>query len=1087
MPKRTDIKKILIIGSGPIVIGQACEFDYSGAQACKALRDEGYEVVLVNSNPATIMTDPELAHRTYIEPLTKEYLEEILARERPQAILPTVGGQTALNLAVELSESGILEKYKVEMIGASLRAIKVAEDRLWFKDACRKIGLEVPASALVNNAQDALRLCDQLGFPLVIRPSFTLGGTGGSIAYNREEFGEAISHALDMSPVHEALVEESVLGWKEYELEVMRDFRDNFVVICSIENFDPMGVHTGDSITVAPAQTLTDKEYQRMRDAAAAIVREVGVETGGSNVQFGINPANGRMVVIEMNPRVSRSSALASKATGFPIAKIAARLAVGMTLDEISNDITKKTPACFEPTIDYVVVKIPKWQFEKFPGADTTLGTQMKSVGEVMAIGRTFKEALQKGIRSLEPHTPWRAPAETPESLLREKLATPRADRLHWLLTAVERGLPASEICELTKIDPWFIQQCEEINAMNHRAARVTVETASKDLLREVKRHGTSDEVLAQIWKTTPAAVRLQRARYGVAPVFKRVDTCAAEFESFTPYMYSTYEDEDESEPTTKPKIMILGSGPNRIAQGIEFDYCCCHASFALREDGYETIMVNCNPETVSTDYDTSDRLYFEPLTLEDVLAIVEKEKPQGVIVQFGGQTPLNLALELKRNGVPIIGTTPESIDLAEDRRRFGRLLEELKIPQPRNGTALIPEEAARVAGEIGLPVLVRPSYVLGGRSMVIAYDVNTVQEYVAQAALMGPARPVLIDQFLEEATEVDVDALADGTDVVIGGIMEHIEEAGVHSGDSSCVLPPVSLSPKILDTIRDYTRRLALALKVVGLMNVQYAIQRDTVYVLEVNPRASRTVPYVSKATGVPLAKVASRLMAGKRLADMKLPLVRNNGVMEIAVHDFYAVKSPVFPFNKFRGVDTILGPEMRSTGEVMGVSTSYGQAFAKAQLAAGQRLPQKGTVFLSVNDRDKRHVGPLGKDLRALGFRLLATRGTAAALEAAGIEAEPVFKVNEGRPNIVDLVKTRKIDLIINTPLGRESFYDEKSIRRAAIRHNVPCITTLSAASAAALGIRALLDQKTEVAALQDLHRGRVPATGSTATSGD
>jgi carbamoyl-phosphate synthase large subunit len=1083
MPKRKDIKKILIIGSGPIVIGQACEFDYSGAQACKALRSEGYEVVLVNSNPATIMTDPELAHRTYIEPLTKEYLEEIISRERPQAILPTVGGQTALNLAVELAESGILEKYKVEMIGASLRAIKVAEDRLWFKDACRKIGLEVPASALVNNAQDALRLCDQLGFPLVIRPSFTLGGTGGSIAYNREEFGEAISHALDMSPVHEALVEESVLGWKEYELEVMRDFRDNFVVICSIENFDPMGVHTGDSITVAPAQTLTDKEYQRMRDAAAAIVREVGVETGGSNVQFGINPENGRMVVIEMNPRVSRSSALASKATGFPIAKIAARLAVGMTLDEISNDITKKTPACFEPTIDYVVVKIPKWQFEKFPGADTTLGTQMKSVGEVMAIGRTFKEALQKGIRSLEPHTAWRAPAETPESLLREKLATPRADRIHWLMTAVERGLPASEVCELTKIDPWFIQQMEEINAMNRRAATVTVETASRDLLREVKRYGTSDEVLAQIWKTTPAAVRLQRARYGVAPVFKRVDTCAAEFESFTPYMYSTYEEEDESDPQPGPKIMILGSGPNRIAQGIEFDYCCCHASFALREDGYETIMVNCNPETVSTDYDTSDRLYFEPLTLEDVLAIVEREKPQGVIVQFGGQTPLNLALELKRNGVPIIGTTPESIDLAEDRRRFGRLLEELKIPQPRNATALVPEEAARVAGEIGLPVLVRPSYVLGGRSMVIAYDVNTVQEYVAQAALMGPARPVLIDQFLEEATEVDVDALADGTDVVIGGIMEHIEEAGVHSGDSSCVLPPVSLSPKNLDTIRDYTKRLALALKVVGLMNVQYAIQRDVVYVLEVNPRASRTVPYVSKATGVPLAKVAARLMAGKRLADMKLPLVKHSGISEIAVHEFYAVKSPVFPFNKFRGVDTILGPEMRSTGEVMGVSTSYGHAFAKAQLAAGQRLPQKGTVFLSVNDRDKRQVGPLGKDLLALGFRLLATRGTAAALEAAGIAAEPVFKVNEGRPNIVDLIKTRKIDLIINTPLGRESFYDEKSIRRAAIRHNIPCITTLAAANAAALGIRALLDQKPEVAALQDLHRGRVPASGTTA----
>ncbi|HTB92918.1 MAG TPA: carbamoyl-phosphate synthase large subunit [Candidatus Sulfotelmatobacter sp.] len=1084
MPKRKDIHKILIIGSGPIVIGQACEFDYSGAQACKALRAEGYEVVLVNSNPATIMTDPELANRTYIEPLTKEYLEEILIKEKPDALLPTVGGQTALNLAVELAEGGILEKHKVEMIGASLRAIKVAEDRLWFKDACRKIGLEVPASALVNNAQDALRLCDQLGFPLVIRPSFTLGGTGGAIAYNKEEFADSISHALDMSPVHEALVEESVLGWKEYELEVMRDFRDNFVVICTIENFDPMGVHTGDSITVAPAQTLTDKEYQRMRDAAAAIIREVGVETGGSNVQFAINPENGKMVVIEMNPRVSRSSALASKATGFPIAKIAARLAVGMTLDEIPNDITEKTPACFEPTIDYVVVKIPKWQFEKFPGADSTLGTQMKSVGEVMAIGRTFKESLQKAIRSLEPSTPWRAPAETPDSLLREKLATPRPDRIHWILTAVERGLPAAEICDLTKIDPWFIHQIEEINQANRRAASVTVETASKDLLREVKRVGTSDEQLAQIWKTTPAVVRLQRARYGVSPVFKRVDTCSAEFESFTPYMYSTYEEEDETDATPKQKIMILGSGPNRIGQGIEFDYCCVHASFALRADGFETIMVNCNPETVSTDYDTSDRLYFEPLTLEDVLAIVEREKPHGVIVQFGGQTPLNLALELKRNGVSIVGTAPESIDLAEDRRRFGRLLDELRIPQPRNGTALVPEEAARVAGEIGLPVLVRPSYVLGGRAMVIAYDVNTVQEYVAQAALMGPARPVLIDQFLEEATEVDVDALADGTDVVIGGIMEHIEEAGVHSGDSSCVLPPVSLSPKILDTIRDYTKRLAIALKVVGLMNVQYAIQRDTVYVLEVNPRASRTVPFVSKATGVPLAKIGARLMVGRRLADMKLPLVHSNGVAEIAVHDFYSVKSPVFPFNKFRGVDTILGPEMRSTGEVMGISTSYGQAFAKAQLAAGQKLPSSGTVFISVNDRDKRQLGAIGKELVSLGFKIVATRGTASALHATGVSCEEVYKVNEGRPNIVDLIKTSKVQLVINTPLGRESFYDEKSIRRAAIRYNIPCITTLSAAHAAVRGIHALIELQREVSCLQDLHSSRVAASGNPGT---
>jgi carbamoyl-phosphate synthase large subunit len=1078
MPKRTDIQKIMIIGSGPIVIGQACEFDYSGSQACKALRSDGYEVVLVNSNPATIMTDPEVADRTYVEPLSKEYVEQIIAQERPQALLPTVGGQTGLNLAVELAESGILERYGVELIGASLRAIKVAEDRLWFKDACRKVGLDVPASALVNNVPDALKLADQLGYPVVIRPSFTLGGTGGSIAYNREEFSEAIAHALDASPVHEALVEESVLGWKEYELEVMRDFRDNFVVICSIENFDPMGVHTGDSITVAPAQTLTDKEYQRMRDAAAAIIREVGVETGGSNIQFAIDPATGRMIVIEMNPRVSRSSALASKATGFPIAKIAARLAVGMTLDEIPNDITRKTPSCFEPTIDYVVAKIPKWQFEKFPGADSTLGTQMKSVGEVMAIGRTFKEALQKGIRSLEPSSPWRAPADTPVSLLREKIATPRPDRIHWLLIALERGISAKELSDLTKIDPWFVRQLEEIVAVNRRLAAVTVETVPEDLLREAKRAGTSDEQLAQLWKTTAAAVRHRRGKARIAPVFKRVDTCAAEFESYTPYLYSTYEEVDEAEPSDRPKIVILGSGPNRIGQGIEFDYCCCHASFALREDGYETVMVNCNPETVSTDYDTSDRLYFEPLTLEDVLSVVEREKPQGVIVQFGGQTPLNLALELKRNGVPIIGTAPESIDLAEDRRRFGRLLEELQIPQPRNGTALVPEEAARVAAEIGFPVLVRPSYVLGGRAMVIAYDLNTVQEYVAQAALMGPARPVLIDQFLEEATEVDVDALADGDDVVIGGIMEHIEEAGVHSGDSSCVLPPVSLTPSVLARIRDYTNRLAKTLQVVGLMNVQYAIQRDTVYVLEVNPRASRTVPYVSKATGVPLAKVAARLMAGRRLRNLNLPVAEVDGVAEIVVRDYYAVKSPVFPFNKFRGVDTILGPEMKSTGEVMGVSKTFGRAFAKAQLAAGQRLPRSGCIFLSVSDHDKRHVAPLAKDLQQMGFRLIATRGTAAALESAGVTAEPVYKVNEGRPNIVDLVKTGKVDLVINTPLGRESFYDEKAIRRAAIRHNIPCITTLSAAHAAARGIRALIEHSIEVLNLQSLHAKKAAA---------
>ncbi|MGB9334939.1 MAG: carbamoyl-phosphate synthase large subunit [Candidatus Acidiferrales bacterium] len=1075
MPKRTDIRKILIIGSGPIVIGQACEFDYSGTQACKALRAEGYEVVLVNSNPATIMTDPEIADRTYIEPLTKEYLEAIIARERPDALLPTVGGQTGLNLAVELAEAGILEKYGVKLIGASLQAIKIAEDRLLFKDVCRKIGLEVPNSAVVNDGEEAIRLADEMGYPVVIRPSFTLGGTGGSIAYNHEEFIEAIARALDASPVHEALVEESVLGWKEFELEVMRDCRDNFVVICSIENFDPMGVHTGDSITVAPAQTLTDKEYQRMRDAAAAIIREVGVETGGSNIQFAIEPATGRMTVIEMNPRVSRSSALASKATGFPIAKIAAKLALGMTLDEIPNDITRKTPCSFEPTIDYVVVKIPKWQFEKFPGSDSTLTTQMKSVGEVMAIGRTFAEALSKGIRSLEPHTPWRAPAEVSVALMREQLAVPRPERLHWLFEAFERGMAVEEIHSLTKIDPWFLRHLEDMAKLDGRLAATKFEAVTPELMLEAKRSGASDDMLAQIWKTSADLVRTARGRMGVRPVFKRVDTCAAEFESFTPYLYSTYEEEDEADAVDRPKVVILGSGPNRIGQGIEFDYCCCHASFALKEDGYETVMINCNPETVSTDYDTSDRLYFEPLTLEDVLAVIEREKPQGVIVQFGGQTPLNLALELKKNGAPIIGTAPESIDLAEDRRRFGKLLEELKIPQPRAGTALAPAEARRVAEEIGLPVLVRPSYVLGGRAMVIAYDLKTVEEYVAQAALLasgGTLRPILIDQFLEDAIEVDVDALADGTDVVIAGIMEHIEEAGIHSGDSSCVMPAVSLSDSVKNRIRDYTARLARALNVVGVMNAQYAIQRDVVYVLEVNPRASRTIPYVSKATGVPLAKVAARLMMGRKLREMKLPLSHSNGVDELSVRGFYAVKSPVFPFNKFRGVDTILGPEMRSTGEVMGISTSYGVAFAKAQLAAGQRLPREGVVFISVNDRDKRQVASLAQDLARAGLKIIATRGTAAALMAAGIPVETVYKVNEGRPNIVDLVKTGKVDLVINTPLGRESFYDEKSIRRAAIRYNVPCITTLSAAVAAARGILAVAQQKIEVASLQELH---------------
>ncbi len=1081
MPKRTDIRKILIVGSGPIVIGQACEFDYSGTQACKALRSEGYEVVLVNSNPATVMTDPEVAARTYVEPLTLEYAKEIIARERPDALLPTVGGQTGLNLSLELAEKGVLERYGVQLIGASQKAIRIAEDRLLFKEVCRKIGLEVPASALVKETGEAIELADQIGYPLVIRPSFTLGGTGGSIAYNREEFADLIAAALDASPVHEALIEESVLGWKEFELEVMRDCRDNFVVICSIENFDPMGVHTGDSITVAPAQTLTDKEYQRMRDASAAIIREVGVETGGSNIQFGVDPATGRMVVIEMNPRVSRSSALASKATGFPIAKIAAKLAVGMTLDEIPNDITKKTPSSFEPSIDYVVVKIPKFAFEKFPGADATLTTQMKSVGEVMAIGRTFQEALRKGIRSLEPSTRWKAPAELSMALLREKLSTPGPDRIHWLFTALEQGMKTAEVHSLTRIDPWFLEHMEQIVEVDARVLATTLETCPAALLREAKRTGISDEQLAQMWKTTPATVRLLRERHGVKPVFKRVDTCAAEFESFTPYLYSTYEEENEADSDDRRKIMILGSGPNRIGQGIEFDYCCCHASFALKEDGFETIMVNCNPETVSTDYDTSDRLYFEPLTLEDVLAVIEGEKPEGVIVQFGGQTPLNLALELKRNGAKIIGTTPESIDLAEDRRRFGSLLEELGIPQPRNGSAVTPEEAVRVATEIGLPVLVRPSYVLGGRAMVIAYDLATVENYVAQAtriSTVGAMRPVLIDHFLEDATEVDVDALADGTNVVLAGIMEHIEEAGIHSGDSSCVMPSVTLKPAVLDCIRQYTAQLARALNVVGLMNVQYAVQRDTVYVLEVNPRASRTVPYVSKATGVQLAKVAARLMTGRKLSEMKLPVVMHNGIAELQAPDFYAVKSPVFPFNKFKGVDPILGPEMRSTGEVMGIATTFGLAFAKAQLAAGQRLPRQGSVFLSVNDRDKRHAVSIARELAAAGLKILATRGTAATISAAGVEVETVYKVNEGRPNIVDLVKTGKVNLIINTPLGSAAFFDEKAIRRAAIRYNIPCITTISAAHAAATGIAALATETIEVACLQDLHARKAPA---------
>jgi carbamoyl-phosphate synthase large subunit len=1067
MPKRTDIQKILIIGSGPIVIGQACEFDYSGTQACKSLKAEGYEVVLVNSNPATIMTDPEFADRTYLEPLTSEYLDAILEREKPDAILPTVGGQTALNLSVELAERGILDKHGVQLIGASLDAIKMAEDRLWFKDAMRKIGLDVPRSVLINNVEAALKAADQLGFPLILRPSFTLGGTGSGIAYNREEFEEKVRWGLQLSPVHEVLVEESVIGWKEFELEVMRDHADNAVVVCSIENFDPMGVHTGDSITVAPAQTLTDKEYQHMRDAAFAVIRAVGVETGGSNIQFAVEPETGRMVVIEMNPRVSRSSALASKATGFPIAKIAARLAVGYRLDEIPNDITQKTPSCFEPTIDYVVVKIPKWAREKFPDSDHTLGTQMKSVGEVMAIGRTFKEALMKGIRSLE--TGRKAP-ERPQDAgeLIPRLTIPHPERLWDVFFAFELGLSIEQISEITRIDPWFLNQVQQIVEMQGELKRFHLETVPATVLREAKRFGFGDLQLAEIWKTTGEAVLKRRRELGVRPVFKRVDTCAAEFESYTPYLYSSYEEEDEAEPTGRKKIIILGSGPNRIGQGIEFDYCCVHASYALKEEGFETIMVNCNPETVSTDYDSSDRLYFEPLTFEDVMAIVEEEKPTGVIVQFGGQTPLNLARQLKSAGVPIIGTSPESIDLAEDRKHFGELLAGLGIPQPENGAATNVEEALEIGRRIGYPVLVRPSYVLGGRAMVIAYDEGTLRDYVRKAEELHRAFPILVDRFLENATEVDVDALADGEEVVIGGIMEHIEEAGIHSGDSSCVLPAVQIPDEQRQTLRDYTVRLARALNVVGLMNVQYAIQNGKVYVLEVNPRASRTVPYVSKATGVPLAKTAARLMVGRKLRDLGL-----QGELPV---NFYYVKSPVFPFQKFPGVDTILGPEMKSTGEVMGMGESFGLAFAKAQLGAYHRIPTEGRAFISVNEHDKPGAIPIARALASLGFKLVATRGTAQVLRSAGLKVERVYKVNEGRPNVVDRIKDRKLDLIINTPLGRASRFDEKAIRRAAVQAGITCITTLSAAAAAVNGIREQREKGIQVKSLQELHRREV-----------
>jgi carbamoyl-phosphate synthase large subunit len=1076
VPRRADLKRVLVIGSGPIVIGQACEFDYSGSQACKALRSEGLEVVLVNSNPATIMTDPELADRTYVEPLTPAVLAAIIERERPDAILPTVGGQTALNLAVDLARAGTLDTFGVRLIGASIEAIKVAEDRLLFKDAMRQIGLDVPRSGLARTLPEAVDLARSLGFPLVIRPSFTLGGVGGGIAYNIEEFRDLAGRGLDMSPVHEVLVEESVIGWKEFELEVMRDAADNFVVICSIENVDAMGVHTGDSITVAPILTLSDKEYQRMRDAARLIIRKVGVETGGSNIQFAVNPADGRMVVIEMNPRVSRSSALASKATGFPIAKIAAKLALGYHLDEIPNDITRVTPASFEPTIDYVVVKIPRWNFEKFPQADPTLTTQMKSVGEAMAIGRTFKEAFMKGIRSLELGRSGLlfgpSPAdEEDDGALRKRLVVPTDRRIWDLFRAIGRGWSLEQIHEVTRIDPWFLRQFAELHAMQREAAGRGLKGLDEPAMRRLKRAGFGDGELAAALGVGEDEVRLRRESQGLVPVYKRVDTCAAEFESYTPYLYSSYEPSSEANPTPRRKVVILGSGPNRIGQGIEFDYCCCHAAFALREEGLETVMVNCNPETVSTDYDTADRLYFQPLTFEDVMAIIETERAGGgdvsCLVQFGGQTPLKLALALQRAGVRILGTSPDSIDLAEDRQRFAALLADLDITQPASGTATSREEARQVAASIGFPVVVRPSYVLGGRAMAIVYDMGTLDRYMAHAVDASPEHPILIDKFLEDAFEFDVDALADATGaVVIGGLMEHIEEAGIHSGDSSCVVPPFICPERHQQTIRDYTRRIARALKVVGLMNVQFATKDNVVYVLEVNPRASRTVPYLSKATGVSLAKTAARIMAGRTLAELGL-----TGDLDVAG---VFVKSPVFPFVRFPGVDTILGPEMKSTGEVMGGSTSFGVAFAKAQLAVGQRLPDRGVAFVSVNNDDKPNLLPIARDLAQLGFQLIATRGTAAYLRAYGLDVGVVFKVNEGRPNVADEIVNRKVDLIVNTPLGRESFFDDRAVRRAAMMHEVPCITTLTGAAAAVSAIRAMREQGVDVRALQDYYAG-------------
>ena len=1064
MPKRTDLKSILIIGAGPIVIGQACEFDYSGAQACKALREEGYRVVLVNSNPATIMTDPDMADVTYIEPINWQMVEKIIAIERPDALLPTMGGQTALNCALDLAKHGVLEKYAVELIGASREAIDKAEDREKFKNAMTGIGLASPRSSIAHSLEEALQVQAMVGYPTIIRPSFTLGGTGGGIAYNKEEFVAICERGLDASPTHELLIEESVIGWKEFEMEVVRDHKDNCIIVCSIENFDPMGIQTGDSITVAPAQTLTDKEYQIMRDASIACLREIGVDTGGSNVQFGINPEDGRMVVIEMNPRVSRSSALASKATGFPIAKVAAKLAVGYTLDELRNDITGGvTPASFEPTIDYVVTKIPRFAFEKFPQADSRLTTQMKSVGEVMAMGRTFQESLHKALRGLETGIDGFDEKTTDPEVIETELADAGPDRILFLADAFRIGMSLEEAHQLTHIDPWFLAQIEDLIRQEKALAGKRVGDLDRNALLNLKRAGFSDRRLAKLLNATQDAVRAKRWELNVRPVYKRVDTCAAEFDTRTAYMYSTYEEECESRPTDRKKVMVLGGGPNRIGQGIEFDYCCVHAALALREDGYETIMVNCNPETVSTDYDTSDRLYFEPLTLEDVLEIVAVEKPFGVIVQYGGQTPLKLAQDLDANGVPIIGTNPDMIDCAEDRERFQKMLVELQLKQPPNRTARNPEAALVLAQEIGYPLVVRPSYVLGGRAMEIVHEQRDLERYMREAVKVSNDSPVLLDRFLNDAIEVDVDAICDGKDVLIGGIMEHIEQAGVHSGDSACSLPPFSLSKDLQDELRRQTVSMAHALQVVGLMNIQFAIQNNVVFVLEVNPRASRTVPYVSKATGLQLAKIAARCMVGQTL--------KQQGIKGEVIPPYYSVKEAVFPFIKFPGVDTILGPEMKSTGEVMGVGNTFAEAFVKSQLAAGVKLPSGGKAFISVRNSDKPKVVEIARTLAKLGFSLLATRGTATALTEAGLQVTPVNKVAEGRPHIVDMIKNGEVVLIVNTVEDRRSaIQDSYSIRRSALQARVTYFTTVAGARAACTGMQHM--QELNAYSVQDLH---------------